>query len=384
VIGGLNQHNTLYHDPEAVQADMVSTLDASNAPTTEATYQTEVVSNKIPFATYTYKKVKASAGHHAMLDTDGTITKDLAKGLISINVVFTGSIKVHTWYRSFDTDYTEYSITTNTTHNISGNYFKIIALSETTISSINLTYSCTAASTKPRVVRTYVNWDFDLLNIGDNVPNVAVEGAGFAAYRKDTNNEVWVRSKDPTNWAAVYFGTPDPELGGEIFLKDFALISEVMLPSATASHGLTNDGGFPLLVGGSGRYDGALYFGGANSSFNLWKAGDTGNGPYATTQNNPDWGDRGSKVESLTLEQDVSYTITIAGKYQGLNNDNKEVFTIYVFVDNLLIVEKTDIPYMMGGFGLRGWQSAIEYNSIKITDFPLVCPDGIDHYNDVL
>jgi len=238
-----------------------------------------------------------------------------------------------------------------------------------------------SSSEEERVVQTYIDWDFDELAVGDDIPNTATEGAGFAAFRKDDNNEVWVRSKNPQDWAAVYFGTPDPVEGGEIFLKDFAVISEALLPSATAADGSSNDGGFPLLVGAVGRYDAAVAFNGENSSVNLWHAGNTDGGPVATTQHNEAWGDRGSKVESLTLEQDVVYTFTVAGKYQGMTAEGDEYFTIYVFVDDLLVIEKADIAYWTGGFGLRGWQSAVEYNSIKVIDFPLVCPDGIDHYS---
>lgn len=231
-----------------------------------------------------------------------------------------------------------------------------------------------------RIVRTYVDWSFDGLAIGDDIPNTASEGAGFAAFRKDENNEVWVRSKNPQDWAAIYFGTPDPVEGGEIFLKDFAITSEVMLPSATASDGLSNDGGFPILVGPVGRYDAAMAFNEEGSSINLWHAGNTDGGPIATTQVNEAWGDRGSKATIVNLYKDVKYTITIAGKYQGQTEEGDEFFTLFAFINDRLVIEKKDIAYWTGGFGIRGWQSAIEYNYIKVTDFPLVCPDGIDHY----
>ncbi len=246
------------------------------------------------------------------------------------------------------------------------------------------TPTSTVASTSeagPREVQTYVDWDFNSLAIGEDIPNTASEGAGFAAFRKDENNEVWVRSKNPSDWAAVFFGTPDPVEGGEIFLKDFAITSEMMLPAATAGDGLTNDGGLAILVGPVGRYDAAIHFNEADSSVNLWHAGNTDGGPVATTQNNEDWGDRGSKVEALTIEKDVVYTYTVAGVYEGMNEDGDEFFTLFVFVDDQLVIKKPGVAYWTGGFGLRGWQSAIEYKNVKVTDFPLVCPDGIDHYS---
>ncbi|OQC11013.1 MAG: hypothetical protein BWX74_00415 [Tenericutes bacterium ADurb.Bin087] len=141
--------DTLYRETEMAQANIVATLDGTNAPTTETTYQASVVSNKIPHATYTYTKVKAAAGSHAMLDVDGSITKDEAKGLVSMKIIFSGELKVRTWFLSTDTDYYEYHIKSDSATSLRGNFFKIIAVAETTITSVTLTYSCTTASEKP-------------------------------------------------------------------------------------------------------------------------------------------------------------------------------------------------------------------------------------------
>ncbi|TAH56853.1 MAG: hypothetical protein EWM49_05110 [Bacillota bacterium] len=138
-----------YRETEMAQANIVATLDGTNAPTTETTYQESVVSNKIPHATYTYTKVKAATGQHAMLDVGGTITKDEAKGLAMIRVVFDGELKIRTWFLSTDTDYYEYHLNSNEISLIHGNFFKIFAVTESSINSVTLTYSCTTASEKP-------------------------------------------------------------------------------------------------------------------------------------------------------------------------------------------------------------------------------------------
>jgi len=256
-----------------------------------------------------------------------------------------------------------------------------IASDDTSISTSTTQTSSTSQPDAERQVQTYVDWDFDQLEVGADIPNTAGEGAGFAAFRKDSNDEVWVRSKNPHDWAAMFFGTPDPVEGGEVFLKDFAISSQVMLPSATASDGLSNDGGFPLLVGPVGRYDAAIAFNEEESSINVWHAGNTDGGPVATTQVKEEWGDRGSKADIVNLYKDVVYTITVAGKYEGMTEEGDEFFTLFMFVNDRLMVKKSGLAYWTGGFGIRGWQSAIEYNSIKVTDFPLVCPDGINHYD---
>ena len=140
--------DTAYRETEIAQANIEATLDGTNAPTAETTYQESVVSNKIPHATYTYTKVKAATGHHAMLDVDGTLTKDEAKGLIELKIIFTGELKVRTWFLSTDTDYYEYHLNSNEISLIHGNFFKIFAVTESSINSVTLTYSCTTASEK--------------------------------------------------------------------------------------------------------------------------------------------------------------------------------------------------------------------------------------------
>lgn len=232
------------------------------------------------------------------------------------------------------------------------------------------------ASAKPREkarqVNTYVSWDFHALDVGDEIPSTAAEGAGFRVVRKE-DGHTWVASANPQDWAAVYFGTPD-ESGNEVFLKDWAVTTVMYLP--TDSNGIENDGGIPILVGAAGRYDVAVSISGENSNVNVWHAGNTALGPLATSANRA----KGAQVDSLNLEPGVEYTITVLGRHEGITEDGDEYFTVYVFIDDQLVVEKSGLAYWPGGFGLRGWQSAIEYKSIEVTDFPTQAPDGKDYY----
>ncbi|OQC10068.1 MAG: hypothetical protein BWX74_00746 [Tenericutes bacterium ADurb.Bin087] len=140
-----------FREPEAAQAEIVTTLNSTHAPTTSTTYVDEVSYTGIAYATYTYTKVKYAAGKLATLDASGTLTKDVAKGLISIKVIFDGELKLKTWYNAVPTEveYLNYNLTSDTLETIAGNYFLLTAQSETTITSITLTYSCTEASTRP-------------------------------------------------------------------------------------------------------------------------------------------------------------------------------------------------------------------------------------------
>ena len=136
-----------------------------------------------------------------------------------------------------------------------------------------------------------------------------------------------------------------------------------------------------------GRYDLAMNTsaptrGASGNSLNLWEAGKTDNGPWATTQHNSEWGERGSLVNEYSLAPDLIYNITICGKHQGVTADGNEFFTCYVFVNDSLVIYQRDIVYWDGGFGIRGYLSPYEYTNFKVTDFPKVCPDGIDHYTE--
>ena len=95
----------------------------------------------------------------------------------------------------------------------------------------------------------YVDFTFDDVEDGADVPDVAAEGAGFKVI-KDENGNGWAVSKNPADWSAIYFGTPDKE-GNEIYLKDFCIETKVYLPVDNA--GIDNDGGIPMFVAAEGR-----------------------------------------------------------------------------------------------------------------------------------
>lgn len=230
----------------------------------------------------------------------------------------------------------------------------------------------TTEENKRREVKTYLYWTFDDVEDGADVPNVAVEGAGFKVVKEGGNG--WAVSKNPKDWAAIYFGVPGED-GKEIFLKDFCVETKIFLPEN--NDGEANDGGVPLFVSAEGRYDAAIAYAGEKSIVNIWKAGNTDGGPIATNDK-ANYPDRGW-VADFKLEPGKTYTYTIMGKYRKDEEEN-EFIKIYVFVDSTLVVEH-EIPYWKGGFGLRGWKSAIRYDYIKVSDLPLVCPDGVSRFD---
>lgn len=217
--------------------------------------------------------------------------------------------------------------------------------------------------------KVYVDFTFDDVEDGADVPNVASEGAGFMVV-KDEKGNGWAVSKNPEDWAAIYFGTPD-ETGTEVFLKDFCIETKVFLP--TENKGLSNDGGVPMFVSAEGRYDAALAWGTEVSTVNLWKAGNTDGGPIASNNKN-EFPDRGW-IADFSLESGKEYVYTIIGRYRE-DEDANQYVTLSMFIDDKLVLEY-EVPYWAGGFGLRGWQSDIRYDYIKVSDVPAVSPDGI-------
>lgn len=216
--------------------------------------------------------------------------------------------------------------------------------------------------------QVYVNFTFDDVEDGADVPNVGVEGVGFKVV-KDEKGNGWAVSKNPKDWGAIYFGTPDKE-GNEIFLKDFCIETKAYLP--TENEGIENDGGIPMFVAAEGRYDAALAWGKEKSCINLWKAGNTDGGPIATNdkENYPDRG----WVADFSLESGKEYVYTIIGRHRA-DEDGNQYVKLYMFIDNKLVLEE-EVPYWPGGFGLRAWQSDIRYDYIKVSDVPAVSPDG--------
>jgi len=243
---------------------------------------------------------------------------------------------------------------------------------ETTAESTESSSNETTTAKETRKVKTYLNWTFDDLEDGSDIPNVAVEGAGFKVVKEGNNG--WAVSKNPKDWAAIYFGVPGDD-GKEIYLQDFCIETKIFLPEN--NDGEANDGGVCLFVSQEGRYDAAIAYGTDKSYINIWKAGNTDGGPIATNDK-ANYPERGW-VADFKLEPGKSYIYTIMGKYRK-DTEGNEFVKVYAFVDSALILEH-EIPYWKGGFGLRGWKSAIRYDYVKVSDLPLVCPDGVARFD---
>lgn len=223
---------------------------------------------------------------------------------------------------------------------------------------------------KPREVKTYIDWTFDDLEDGIDVPNTGTEGLGFKVVKEGNNG--YITSKDTQNFSAIYFGVPGED-GNEIYLKDFAIETAFRLPEE--NDGIANDGGLALFVGSDGRYDAAIGYPENiedNAFVNVWKAGNVDGGPMATNDKEQ-YPDRGY-VSDFKLKYDEWNTYTILGKSEEDADGNRFV-NLYVYVNNVLVVNHK-IPSWDGGFGVRAFQSAMQYDYIKVTDLPLVSPDG--------
>jgi hypothetical protein len=226
--------------------------------------------------------------------------------------------------------------------------------------------------------------------VGEAVPESYYnykEGGGFKASSKDEDGNVWVQCADVNTgsmWGMMVQAPKDAN-GKDVSLKDFCISFSTRYPDG--NYTTDGDGGIALLASSLyGRYDLAVHnnvaAGGEDSQVSLWHAMDVDGGPFATTLHNTDWGERGSRVGSISLYSELVYNFTVCGRYQTPDQDGNEFMTLYVFLGDKLIIEQKDIAYWEGNFGLRGYISPWEYGDFKVTDFPLVCPDGIDHYND--
>lgn len=118
------------------------TFDAGNAPTDSLEFL-DTAQIRWGAASYTYTDVKGATGAHCVLDAGGTITKnEEALGLYVATVVFEGDLDLVT---SFDLagETTTYDLVSGTEQYLCGNYLTFVANTETTITSITLTYTCT-------------------------------------------------------------------------------------------------------------------------------------------------------------------------------------------------------------------------------------------------
>lgn len=142
VITNSNPYGLTYASGE--HEDVNLTLSASHSPTNESSYQDEVVYTGIDHTTFTYTKVKAAEGALCALDEGGTISKDTANGLKTINLNFVGSLQLSTGFN--DSNEVVKTVNESTTLNVCGNYFKITALEASVINYITLKYDCYEAT----------------------------------------------------------------------------------------------------------------------------------------------------------------------------------------------------------------------------------------------
>lgn len=95
----------------------------------------------ISSATFTYTNASASSEGHVVLAKDGTITKDISKGLLSVVSTFSGSLTLKTGFNEDDYCFS-YDLSSGITQEIRGNYLKFVALSSSDIQNITLSYNC--------------------------------------------------------------------------------------------------------------------------------------------------------------------------------------------------------------------------------------------------
>lgn len=246
------------------------------------------------------------------------------------------------------------------------------------------------SSEKEREDKTYFEWSWDNLNVGEDVPLTGIDvtdGGGYIASSKDDDGHVWIRQKEVLTGSMWGFcsSTVKDAKGDQIPLTDWSVEFTTRLPYEEADH--PSDGGITFMASNLiGRYDLALYyspsFPGTNSAANLWMAHAPDGLPKASTQIIEEWGDQGSKITNFGIYPGEEYKVTVAMKRTGKNERQEDVATMYVFFDDVLAIRKEGINYWQGGFGLRGYQSSWEYGNFKVGNFPKICPDGLDHFND--
>lgn len=119
------------------------TLNNTNRPTIVDGNATNQLSE---YTTVEYVNVADYAAGHVELLEGGYIQKvDSANTLDSITATFTGSLKVFSSYEAGRVNY-EYILTSGIAQSLKGNYFKVVALEDTQIDKLNVSYGCEEAS----------------------------------------------------------------------------------------------------------------------------------------------------------------------------------------------------------------------------------------------
>lgn len=176
------------------------TLDSNNAPTNSTEFVTSIDYSGIPYATYTFTKVRSSSGNLCELDAFGTISKDAAYGLKSITVNYTNNKLIcATKFDESGTETLYYELTSGVETPIYGNYFKLFNAADkpvrgggsaTIISSINLKYECSSiSSSMPEgFEKTYTlnGEDYDVTYTNDSTSEVVYAYDEVGNYRNSS------------------------------------------------------------------------------------------------------------------------------------------------------------------------------------------------------
>lgn len=101
--------------------------------------------------TINYTNVSAQDGYHAVLGKGGSIYKvEPTYGMTSITATFEGSLQFECGFEAdYETQEVVYmsTLTSGELQVVEGNYWKIVALEDTKITDLSITYSCTKPST---------------------------------------------------------------------------------------------------------------------------------------------------------------------------------------------------------------------------------------------
>lgn len=117
------------------------TLNSSNKPTLSAGLGS-LEYNEFVHLTYTNAS-QADGDNHVVLSEGGKIRKtEASNGLSSITVNFAGALMVETSFADSFGGVNAVALTSGSAQSISGNYWRLIATADTTITSITVNYGC--------------------------------------------------------------------------------------------------------------------------------------------------------------------------------------------------------------------------------------------------
>lgn len=152
------------------------------------------------YVTLNYTNAADSNNYHVVLNAGGTITKTTeSRNLTTITAVFDGDLQVETDYEStIDGTYLSRKITSGSQTNIYGNYWRIVANAQTSITSIEINYGCGETATTGN---TGDIGDYDNSSKGSMAGLTQENGdvyLWFAAYSKESFNVNRVNSETLT------------------------------------------------------------------------------------------------------------------------------------------------------------------------------------------